>query len=295
MPRVAYVNGQYIPHDQAAVHIEDRGFQFADSIYEVIAVMNGTLADAQGHIDRLERSLGELRMALPVSRTTLALVMRELIRRNRTANGGLYIQVTRGVAARDFSFPKDPVPMSLVMTLRHANFDIGARKASIKKVVTVPDIRWKRRDIKSTALLGQVIARQQATDQGAYEAWMVDDKGLITEGAASNAWIIDSKKQLITRSTAGNAILKGVTRSALQSLCKREGITIVERPFSVKEAYAAKEAFCSSAVALIAPVGSIDDKKIGSGGLGPLTEKIFDLYMNYATNPQSRQFPWHER
>ena len=295
MPRIAYVNGQYVPHDQAAVHIEDRGFQFADSIYEVIAVMNGVLADAKGHIDRLERSLNELRMDLPVTRSTLMLVMRELVRRNRTPNGALYIQVTRGVAPRDFVFPKNKPPLSLVMTLRNANYDLAARKASIKKVVTVPDIRWKRRDIKSTALLGQVLAKQQAADKGAYEAWMVDEDGLVTEGSSSNAWIINDKKQLITRATTGNAILKGVTRNALQELCKREGINIIERAFTVKEAYAAKEAFCSSAVALIAPVGYIDGRKIGTGGLGPVTEKIFDLYMDYATNPKSRQFSWHEK
>ncbi len=295
MPRIAYVNGQYVPHDQAAVHIEDRGFQFADSIYEVIAVMNGVLADAKGHIDRLERSLNELRMDLPVTRSTLMLVMRELVRRNRTPNGALYIQVTRGVAPRDFVFPKNKPPLSLVMTLRNANYDLAARKASIKKVVTVPDIRWKRRDIKSTALLGQVLAKQQAADKGAYEAWMVDEDGLVTEGSSSNAWIINDKKQLITRATTGNAILKGVTRNALQELCKREGINIIERAFTVKEAYAAKEAFCSSAVALIAPVGYIDGRKIGTGGLGPVTEKIFDLYMDYATNPKSRQFAWHEK
>ncbi len=295
MPRIAYVNGQYIPHDEASVHIEDRGFQFADSIYEVVALMNGVLADSQGHIDRLERSLRELRMDLPVSRATLMMIMRELVRRNRTSNGALYIQVTRGVAPRDFVFPKESIAPTLVMTLRPANFDIDKRKASIKKVVTVPDIRWDRRDIKSTALLAQVLAKQQAADKGAYEAWMVDAKGMVTEGSSSNAWIINAKKQLITRPTTGHAILKGVTRSALQALCKREGITIVERAFSVKEAYAAKEAFCSSAVALIAPVGSIDGRKIGTGELGPVTEKIFDLYMNYATNPQSRQFPWHEK
>lgn len=295
MPRIAYVNGQYVAHDQAAVHIEDRGFQFADSIYEVIAVVNGVLADAKGHIDRLERSLAELRMPLPVKRATLMLVMRELVRRNRTPNAALYIQVTRGVAPRDFIFPKKQVPQTLVMTVRPASYDLASRKASIKKVVTVPDIRWKRRDIKSTALLGQVLAKQQAADQGAYEAWMIDDKGLVTEGSSSNAWIINNKNELITRATTGNAILKGVTRSALQQLCKRAGIKIVERAFTVKEAYAAKEAFCSSAVALIAPVGFIDGRKIGNGGLGPVTEKLFDLYMDYATNPQSRQFPWHER
>lgn len=295
MPRVAYVNGQYIPHDAASVHIEDRGFQFADSIYEVIAVVNGLFADARGHLDRLERSLGELRMGMPMTRASIMLVMQELVRRNRIRNAALYIQVTRGVAPRDFSFPKADLPLTLVMTLRPASYDLAARKASIKKVVTVPDIRWQRRDIKSTALLGQVLARQQATDQGAYEAWMVDQDGMITEGAASNAWIIDNKKNLITRSTKGNAILKGVTRSALQQLCQREGLKIIERAFSVKEAYAAREAFCSSAVALIAPVGSIDRRQIGNGGLGPITEKIFDLYMNYATDKGVKQYKWDDR
>lgn len=295
MPRIAYVNGQYVPHDAATVHIEDRGFQFADSAYEVIALMHGALVDARGHIDRLQRTLGELRMGMPVARQTLMLLMRELVRRNRIDCGGLYIQVTRGVAPRDFNFPKGDVPLSLVMTLRPATFDIAARKAAMKKVITLPDIRWQRRDIKSTALLAQVLTRQLATDAGAQEAWMVDDKGLITEGSSSNAWIVDKKGQLITRQTAGNAILKGVTRSALQALCKKEGIKIVERAFSVKEAHAAIEAFCSSAVALISPVSSIDGHKIGSGRIGPITEKIFDLYVDYATRNTEKHFSWHER
>lgn len=295
MPRVAYVNGRYLPHDEAQVHIEDRGFQFADSVYEVVAVMNGFMADAKGHLDRLERSVGELRMQMPVSRRVLEGLMRELLRRNRIRNAALYIQVTRGVAARDFSFPKKPVSPTLVMTVRPASYDIAARKASIKKVVTVPDIRWARRDIKSTALLAQVLARQIATDEGAYEAWMTDEDGFVTEGAACNAWIVTKKKELVTRPAKGNHILKGVTRSALQELCRKEGIKLVERPFTVKEAYAAQEAFCSSAVALIAPVGHIDGRKIGTGGLGSVTEKLFDLYMQYATNPQSRQFSWNER
>lgn len=291
MPRYAYVNGQYVSHADAAVHIEDRGFQFADSVYEVVAIMDGHLADEVGHVDRLERSLHELRMKMPIPRKGFCLVMRELIRKNRIKNASIYIQVTRGVAARDFSFPKD-VKESLVMTIRPAKYDIAARKAALKKVVTVPDIRWKRRDIKSTALLGQVIARQAATDKGAYEAWMVDDDGFITEGAASNAWIVDKAGNLVTRPTAHNAILKGVTRSALQALCKSEGVKIIERAFTVKEAYAAKEAFCSSAVALIAPVIEIDGKKIGDGKLGRLTEKLFDMYMEYAQDLKVRQTKW---
>jgi D-alanine transaminase len=291
MPRISYVNGRYLPHDAAAVHIEDRGLQFADSVYEVVALINGHLADEKGHLDRLERSMNELRIAPPMGRAALRLAMRELVRRNKIDNAGLYIQVTRGVAARDFAFPKD-TPSSIIMTLRHANYDLAARKNGMKKIVTVPDIRWLRRDIKSTALLAQVLARQIAVDEGAHDAWMFDDKGFVTEGAASNAWIIDAKKNLITRPAKGNTILKGVTRSALQELCKKQGVKFIERSFTIKEACAAKEAFSSSAVALIAPVSHIDGKMIGNGKIGPVTEALFDLYMDYAHNAKARQFTW---
>ena len=291
MPRIAYVNGQYLVHNDSSVQIEDRGFQFADSVYEVIAVMNGHLADEVGHVDRLERSLAELRMNLPMPRRALGLVMRELLRRNRIRNASLYIQVTRGVAARDFAFPQLAHP-TLVMTVRPAKYDLAQRKTAVKKIVSVPDIRWKRRDIKSTALLAQVLAKQAAADHGAYEAWMIDEDGFVTEGASSNAWIIDSSGNLVTRSTKGNAILKGVTRSALQALCAKEKIKIVERPFTIKEAYAAREAFCSSAVALIAPISHIDNHKIGDGKIGALTEKLFDFYMSYAQNQSARQEKW---
>lgn len=294
MPRIAYVNGAYIPHEEAAVHIEDRGFQLADSVYEVVALIDGRFADEVGHIDRLERSLKELRMALPMPRKALYLVMRQLVRRNRIRNAGLYIQVTRGKAPRDFIFPKN-YTTSLVMTMRPATFDIAARKAAVKKAVTVPDIRWKRRDIKSTALLGQVLAKQQAADKGAYEAIMVGDDGYVTEGASSNAWIVDAKGRLITRQTEHNSILKGVTRSALQALCKKEKIEIVERAFTVKELHAAKEVFCSSAVALIVPIGDVDGKKIGDGKIGPVTEKLFDIYMNYAQDDKQKQFQWNPK
>lgn len=294
MPRIAYVNGRYLPHDEAAVHIEDRGLQFADSVYEVVALINGHLADEKGHLDRLERSMDELRLMPPMSRAALRLAMRELVRRNRILDGGLYIQVTRGVAARDFAFPKD-TPSSIIMTLRHASYDIAGRKNAMKKIVSVPDIRWLRRDIKSTALLAQVLARQIAVDEGAHDAWMIDDKGFVTEGAASNAWIIDSKNNLITRPAKGNTILKGVTRSALQEICKKHGVKFVERAFTLKEAYAAKEAFSSSAVALIAPVSHIDGKIIGNGKIGPVTEMLFDHYMDYANNLKARQFPWSPR
>ncbi|HRI75678.1 MAG TPA: D-amino-acid transaminase [Alphaproteobacteria bacterium] len=295
MPRIAYVNGRYIPHQSAQIHIEDRGFQFADGIYEVVALMDGELRDEVGHLDRLERSLGEIGIAMPMPRRVLQIAMREMVRRNRIKNGALYIQVSRGIAARDFKFPSPAVRPTLVMTLRHMTFDIPARKAAAKPVITVPDIRWKRRDIKSTALLGQVLAKQIAVNEGAAEAWMVDDDGFITEGASSNAWIIDAKGRLITRPAAHNAILKGVTRSALQALCKQEGIELVERAFTPKEAYKAREAFTSSATALIMPVSSIDGHKIGNGKIGPVTDKLYDLYMEYAMNPSRKEQKWNPR
>ncbi len=294
MPRIAYVNGRYVPHREAAVHVEDRGFQFADSVYEVIALMGGKLADEVGHLDRLERSLKELRIAMPRSRRAMQFAIREMVRRNRIRDGMIYMQVTRGTAPRDFKFPSKGAS-TLVMTLYPASYDIPARKAAVKKAVTVPDIRWKRRDIKTTALIAQVLAKQAAAEKGAYEAWMVDDKGYVTEGSSSNAWIVDKKGNLITRPTANNTILKGVTRSALQALCKKEKIKIVERPFTVAEAYKAKEAFTSSAVALIAPVVEIDGKKIGNGKAGDLTCKVLDLYMDYATDEHRRQERWNPK
>lgn len=295
MPRVAYVNGRYVPHAAAHVHIEDRGFQFADGVYEVVALIDGRLPDEVGHLDRLERSLKEIEIPMPLSRRSLQIAMREMVRRNRIRNGALYIQVSRGVAARDFKFPAADTRPTLVMTLRHMTFDIPARKAAAKPVITAPDIRWKRRDIKSTALLAQVLSKQVGIKKGAAETWMVDDDGFITEGSSSNAWIVDKKNRLITRPTANNSILKGVTRSALQALCKREGIELVERAFTPAEAYKAKEAFTSSATALIMPVSSIDGHKIGDGKIGPITNKLYDLYMEYAFDPKGRQEKWNPR
>lgn len=291
MPRIAYVNGRYMPHNAAGVHIEDRGFQFADGVYEVIALIGGHLADEEGHLDRLERSLSELRICLPVSRHALKLVIREVVRRNRIANANIYMQVTRGEAPRDFPFPKACHP-ALVVTVRPATFDLVTRKAAAKKAVTVPDIRWKRRDIKSTMLLAQVLAKQAAVDKGAHEAWMVDEEGFVTEGSSTNAWIVDKKGNLVTRSAGGSGILKGVTRNALQALCRKEKIKIVERPFTVQEAYQASEAFTTAAVSMVTPIVEIDGKKIGDGKPGDLTLKILGLYMRYAEDRRSRQHRW---
>jgi D-alanine transaminase len=290
MPRIAYVNGRYLPHASAVVHIEDRGLQFADSAYEVIAVMNGHFADEAGHLDRLERSLGELKIALPMPRHALRLVMREFVRCNRLKNASLYMQVTRGAAPRDFKFPAHVKP-ALIMTIRPASFG----KLVARKAVTVPDLRWKRRDIKTTALVAQVLAKQAAIEKGAYEALLVDDNGFITEGSSTNAWIVDKKNNLITRPTQNNMILKGVTRNAMQALCKKAKIKIVERPFTVREAYQAAEVFTTAAVSLVTPIVEIDGRKIGDGKIGAVTAGILASYLAYAADPEQKQQHWSPR
>lgn len=293
MPRIAYVNGRYLHHAEACVHVEDRGFQFSDGVYEVIVVAAGQLIDERGHLDRLERSLIELRIAPPLRRQSLALVMREVIRRNATPDGLLYLQVTRGVAPRDFAFPKAS-SSTLVITLRAKNVLAQTAAARGIVVVTVPDLRWKRRDIKSTGLLGQVLAKQAAAEAQAQEAWMVDEEGFVTEASSANAWILTVDDQLITRQ-ADNSILKGVTRSSLQALCAARGIAIVERAFTVAEALAAKEAFVSSASNFATSVIRIDGHAIGDGRPGPFAAALRQAYVDYIAE-QSRTgaggFPW---
>jgi len=295
MPRYSYVNGCYVPHAEASVHIEDRGFQFADGVYEVVSLVNGYIADEAGHLDRLERSLRELRISMPMPRKSLQLVMREFARRNRLRNAYIYIQITRGVAPRDFKFPKNARPTLVITHLGTAVFDMEARKKALKKAVTVPDIRWKRRDIKSTALVAQVLAKQAAVDKGVYEAWMVDDDGFVTEGSSTNAWIVDKAGALITRPTDHNEILKGVTRNSIQALCKKEGIKLIERAFTVAEAYKAAEAFTTAAGTLITPIVEIDGRKIGDGKLGAVTARILDLYFAYAADAKRKQERWTEK
>jgi len=290
MPRFSYVNGRYVSHGSAVVHIEDRGFQFADGVYEAIAMINERFADEVGHFDRLERSLSEMKIAMPMPRRSMQLVASELARRNRLKNATLYIQITRGVAPRDFKFPKNIKP-TLVMVMRPANFG----KLVARKAITVPDIRWMRRDIKTTALTAQVLAKQAATEKGASEALMFDDRGFVTEGASNNAWIIDKDNNLITRPTMNSMILKGVTRNVLQALCKKKKIRIIERPFSVKEVYKAKEVFVTAATSFIVPVVEVDGYKIGDGKSGVLTSELFKMYMVYATNPEQKQERWNEK
>ena len=274
MSRIAYVNGLYVPLASAAVHIEDRGFQFADGVYEVCEVLGGNMIDETRHLERLKRSLRELRMPMPVAEGALKGILRETIRRNRVRDGSVYLQVTRGVAKRDFVFPSRGTPSSLIVMARpidRAKADIAA-VAGIS-VITVPDNRWARVDIKSVSLLPNALARQAAKERGAREAWFVDRDGFVTEGAASNAWIVSKEGTLVTR-PAELGILRGVTRTTLLDLARREGITFVERPFTVDEAKAAREAFVTAATTLVMPVVKIDETLVADGRPGPLASKL---------------------
>jgi D-alanine transaminase len=289
MPKFAYANGSYVPHDYASVHIEDRGFQFADGVYEVIACIDKELADERGHLDRLERSLHEIGMPMPIKRKTLQFIMRELLRKNRLSNANIYIQITRGVVRRDFAFPAEEIPQSIILTAWPMSFNQEIKGIH---VITTPDLRWKRRDIKSVALLPQVLAKQKAYNQGCTEAWMIDDSGYITEGSSSNAWIIDDKGKLITRGL-NNEILNGVTRTAIFEICHDLNIEIEERTFKVEEAYQASEAFCSSATALIKPVLSIDKHSIGNSKPGKITQEIYKRYRDYVKRGIKAQIAWN--
>lgn len=280
MARYAYVNGRYVPHGEAAVHVEDRGFQFADGVYEVVTVQEGRMVDEKGHLDRLQRSLDELKMDAPMGRRALGLVMRELVRRNGVRNGIIYLQITRGVSPRDFKFPTDVAP-TLVMTTRHMNLDPKAVVEKGVSVITVPEIRWKRRDIKSVSLLPQVLGKQMAAEAGASEAWQVEEDGKVTEGCSSNAWIITADNVIVTRK-ASNSILNGITRQSILKLTGGSDVKFEERAFTVEEAYAAREAFLSSATTYVMPITRIDGRAIGDGKPGPIALKLRKAYRDYA-------------
>jgi D-alanine transaminase len=270
MSRIAYVNGRYLPHSNAAVSIEDRGFQFADGIYEVCEVRGGRLIDPTRHMTRLQRSLREVRMALPIPLAALKIVLRETVRRNRVHHGIVYLQVTRGASPRDFPFPPDGTPPTIVVTARSNDPAKIARMAEEGiAVVTMPDIRWRRVDIKSVALLPNVLAKQAARDKGAREAWLVDARGYVTEGGSSNAWIVTKEGGLVTR-PLGSDILPGVTRSVVLDAIAAKKLTVEERAFTVDEAYAAEEAFVTSASQIVMPVVRIDGRPVGTGKPGPI-------------------------
>lgn len=280
MPRIAYVNGRYVRHAQAAVHIEDRGYQFADGVYEVCEVAHGYIVDMKRHLDRLARSLKELSIGWPIGRSALEIVIREVVRRNRVVDGLVYVQVTRGVASRDFLFP-DGVRPALVVTARKVAAGAQARRAETGiKVVTTPDNRWDRVDIKTVGLLPNVLAKQKARLAGAQEAWFVDRDGMVTEGGSSNAWIVTADGVLVTR-PAESGILRGVTRTTLFDVVARLGLKVEERRFTVAEAKAAREAFISSATTIVHPVVEIDGQPVANGHPGSvalsLRRAFFDI------------------
>src|SRR5215831_1635765 len=282
MSRIAYVNGRYLPQNDAKVPVEDRGYQFADGVYEVCEVRGGHLIDEKRHMARLDRSLRELRMARPMSQAALAVVLRETIRRNRVRDGIVYVQVTRGVARRDFPFPTPETRPSLVVTARNGDLQrLEQMAAEGVAVVTVPDIRWGRVDIKSVALLPNVLAKQAAREQGAREAWLVDTQGRVTEGASSNAWIVNRDGKVITH-PLDNDILPGITRSVVIDVIKAQGLPLEERAFTVEEAYAAREAFITSASQIVLPVVSINGRPVGNGAPGLITSALRRDYHRHA-------------
>jgi D-alanine transaminase len=274
MSRTAYVNGRYLPWREAAVHIEDRGYQFSDGVYEVCEVRGGRLIDERLHLARLERSLSELRIAMPMSLKALGIVMREVIRRNRVGDGIIYLQITRGVARRDHAFPAAGTVPSVVVTARNLDLAGNERVAADGiAVVTVPDNRWERVDIKSVSLLPNVLAKQAAREAGAKEAWFVDRKGFVTEGSSTNAWIVTREGEVVTR-PADNGILRGITRTVLVEAIKAQGLTFKERAFTAEEAYGAREAFITSASMIVMPVVRIDGRPIGNGAPGLLATAL---------------------
>jgi len=281
MSRIAYVAGQYLPHSQASVHIEDRGYQFADGVYEVVAVSGGRRIDDDRHFERLERSLGALDIPMPMSRRALAVVMGEVLRLNRVRDGIIYLQVTRGQAPRDhaWSGPSSPV---LTVTARRQSPPGEALANRGVAVITLKDQRWKRNDIKSVNLLANIMGKYKARAEGAYEAWLMDDNDLITEGTSTTAWIVSSDGHLITR-PLDEAILGGVTRAALIQIARQAAMEVEERPFSRTEALAAREAFLTSTSAYVLAIVSIDGQKIGDGSPGPVTMDLLDRYRRHVS------------
>lgn len=279
MSRIAYVNGRYLAHREASVHIEDRGYQFADGVYEVIAIDRGRLVDEGLHLKRLARSLAELKIAAPMPEAALKAVMREVLRRNRVRDGTIYVQMTRGVARRDHAFPPH-ARTQVVMTARRAKPANPKTVEEGTRVITVPDLRWARCDIKSIALLPNILGKQQAREAGAFEAWQVDRDGNVTEGTSTNAWIVTKAGEVVTRA-ATNAILNGVTRLGVIRVIERAGLKFVERPFSVAEARQAREAFLTSTTSDVTPVVRIDDSVVGDGKPGPLARELGTFYRRY--------------
>lgn len=282
MSRIAYVNGRYVPHREAAVHVEDRGYQFADGVYEVCEVRGGRLIDQRRHMERLVRSLSELRIAMPMSLPALSVVLHEVVRRNGMRDGIIYLQITRGVAKRDHAFPPAGTRPAMVVTASRIDPAKTERVAAEGiAVVTVPENRWDRVDIKSIALLPNVLAKQTAREQGAREAWFVAADGTVTEGSSSNAWIVTAGNEVVTRK-ADRAILNGITRTVLLDVLKAHDFMLVERPFTVAEAVGAREAFITSASQTVMPVVRIDGRPVGNGAPGLIATALRADFHRYA-------------
>jgi D-alanine transaminase len=280
LEKIAYVNGSFVPLSEAKVSVLDRGFLFADGIYEVAAVLDGKLIDNASHLARLERSVGEIQLALPETTARIQEIQKELVARNDLVNGLVYLEVTRGAdTGRDFAFPKGVKPTLILFTSEKDIIGAPSAKNGIG-VITVPDIRWTRRDIKSVALLAQVLAKQAAAEAGAGEAWMIED-GKVTEGGSSSAFILTQDDVIVTRQN-GSEILPGCTRKAVVKLAEEHQLRVEERAFSIEEALAAKEAFITSASAFVQAVVSIDGKQVGHGKPGPMTERLREIYVDFA-------------
>lgn len=278
MSRIAYVNGRYVPHQQAMVHVEDRGFQFADGVYEVCEVRHRMLLDMTRHLDRLERSLRELQIKMPMQRRILPTILGEMARRNRVSNGLVYLQVNRGVSPRNHLFPPASVKPSLVITARNTN--LRQAEATARNgigVITVPDNRWERVDIKAVGLLPNVMAKQAAHEAGAGEAWFVDREGFVTEGSSTNAWIVSKEGTLITR-PCESGILRGITRSRVMDMAEQLGIAVEERGFTADEAKNAREAFVTAATSVVMPVVRVDDAAVANGHPGEIATRLRALF-----------------
>jgi len=282
MSRIAYVNGRYLPFHDAKVHVEDRGYQFADGVYEVCEVRGGHLIDERRHVDRLKRSLGELRIRMPMSVRALSVVLHEVVARNRIGYGIVYLQITRGVARRDHAFPSAQIQPSLVITARALN---RVRNEALAEqgiaVITMPDNRWGRVDIKTIGLLPNVLARQTALERGARDAWFVDKEGVVMEASSANVWIVTAGGKLVTRH-ADHAILRGITRTVLFDAVKAKGLQVEERAFTIEEAYGAREAFITSASQIVLPVVRVDGRTIGDGKPGPVATALRRAYHLFA-------------
>jgi D-alanine transaminase len=277
---IAYVNGSFVPLSEAKVSILDRGFLFADGIYEVAAVLDGRLVDNASHLARLQRSVGEIALPLPETLERIQEIQKELVARNQLDSGLVYLEVTRGAdAGRDFPFPKGVAPTLVMFTSAKDIINAPNARTGIG-VITVPDIRWTRRDIKSVALLAQVLAKQAAAEAGCGEAWLIED-GVVTEGGSSSAFILTQDDVIVTRNNS-NAILPGCTRKAVVALAEERQLRVEERPFSVAEALAAKEAFITSASSFVQPVVSIDGKQVGDGKVGPMATRLREIYVDFA-------------